>query len=67
MTFGNSLRLLLVSSTALLAAFKLIGVIGWSWWLVLFPIWIWLAVLAALSVVTLCILLFEIARNLIWR
>ena len=36
----KSLELLGVLLTVLFAAFKLLGVISWSWWWVFSPIWI---------------------------
>ncbi|RLK63161.1 hypothetical protein D3H64_06090 [Atopobacter sp. AH10] len=35
----------------LLIAAKLFGVINWSWWLVLLPVWIWLAFMAIVLVI----------------
>lgn len=35
----------------LLIAAKLFGVIKWSWWLVLLPVWIWLAFMAIVLVI----------------
>ena len=42
-----AVHLVLLVSTATLAALRIVGLVHWSWWLVLLPLWLLLAVIAA--------------------
>lgn len=42
----------------ILIATKLFGAIGWSWWIILIPLWIFIII-----VITACVLLYQITKD----
>lgn len=48
--------------TILFIALKLTGVISWSWWWVLSPLWIGLALIAVILIVAILIAVFAPSR-----
>lgn len=41
---------MMIAIAMVLVIFKLAGVIAWTWWLVLLPVWLWVAYVGGLVV-----------------